>query len=47
MPPALDPAQPPMRPVKMSMTGNAKGHSEKSAIPKPVVVSTLTTSNDA
>ena len=32
MPPALDPAQPPMKPEKISSTGNASGHSEKSAI---------------
>ena len=36
-----------MKPAKISSTGSASGHSEKSAIMKPVVVITVTTSNAA
>ena len=32
MPPVLEPAQPPMKPKKIRITGSARGHSEKSAI---------------
>ena len=36
-----------MKPANSNMTGNASGHSEKSATMKPVVVITVTTSNAA
>jgi len=32
MPPVLEPAQPPMKPEKISSAGRASGYSEKSAI---------------
>ena len=43
MPPPVEPAQPPIKLVKISMTGNAPGHIENSAVAKPVVVATDTT----
>ena len=38
MPPAVEPAEPPTKLAKMSSTGIAVGHAEKSAVVKPVVV---------
>ena len=45
--PAVEPPQPPMKLMKMSSTGRNAGHSEKSAIEKPVLVITEITSNAA
>jgi len=42
MPPAVEPAQPPMKLVKMSSVGSAPGQVEKFSVVKPVLVYTDT-----
>ena len=43
MPPAVEPAQPPMKLDSSSRTGSAPGHAEKSSVVNPVVVPIETT----
>ena len=40
IPPAVEPAQPPMKLEKIRSTGTNNGHTEKSVVVKPVLVMT-------
>ena len=45
MPPAVEPAEPPMKLVKISSTGSSPGHRWNASTVKPVVVAMETTWN--